>query len=73
MGARTDAHDLSVAASMGHGAVLGVALPSCAFLTLRDAGRLVSVSYNMCQLVQPFVAAHVLANDGNTKRAALPL
>lgn len=28
------------------------------------------VSYNMCQLVQPFVAAHVLANDGTQN--ALP-
>ena len=73
MGARTEAHDLSVVASMGHSAVLSVALPSRSFLTLRGAGRLVPVSYSMCQFVQPLVAAHVLANDGNTERAALPL
>ena len=43
------------------------ALHSCSFLTVRDAARLVPVSSDMCQLVQPRVGAHVLASNGMTE------
>ena len=41
---------------------------SDALNAVSDAGRLVSVSYAMCQSVQPLVAAH----EGNTEGASLP-